>query len=52
MWDPSSRESPEPKLALKDLFNSRFGLTKFCAIMPALANGNSSRKLERAFLKM
>jgi hypothetical protein len=28
MWDSSSRESPEPKLALKDLFNSRFGLSK------------------------
>jgi hypothetical protein len=28
MWKPSSRESPEPKLALKDLFDSRFGLTK------------------------
>jgi hypothetical protein len=28
MWGASSRESPEPKLALKDLFYSKFGLTK------------------------
>jgi hypothetical protein len=28
MWDPSSRESPEPKLALKDLFDRRIGLAK------------------------